>query len=232
MTDKAYAMTREALTATGHCGGSKPPIGVSLKSHSFTNHARARRQHRRAPACRPECRRAGEAWIGCLCQLRGSRQCPRGCFGFDVRHSFWLILRLKKKNNWTDRKHAPRIANAFTKVVTSFVSDIVLPTVSLLPFLNRNLDQKFAVLSQGPNYIPEEGYNTIKQARDDGALVLAYGYVDRRGKPSRISLRPTRDVEVSDIDAWIQAFSREFSQFPWCQPHFICDRSYIHVRLA
>lgn len=68
-----------------------------------------------------------------------------------------------------------RIANAFTKVVTSFVSDLVLPVVSLLPFLNRNMDQKFAVLSRGPHYVEEEGYNTLKQARDDGALVLAYG---------------------------------------------------------
>lgn len=68
------------------------------------------------------------------------------------------------------------IANAFTKVVTSFVSDLVLPIVSLLPFLNRNMDQKFAVLSKGPNYT-SEGYNTLHQAREDGALVLAYGYV-------------------------------------------------------
>lgn len=51
---------------------------------------------------------------------------------------------------------------------------MVLPVVSLLPFLNRNMDQKFAVLSRGPNYVAE-GYNTLKQARDDGALVLAYG---------------------------------------------------------
>ncbi|KAJ5312225.1 hypothetical protein PENANT_c011G09579 [Penicillium antarcticum] len=67
------------------------------------------------------------------------------------------------------------IANAFTKVVTSFVSDLVLPIVSLLPFLNRNMDQKFAVLSKGPNFSHEIGYNTLRQARDDGALVLAYG---------------------------------------------------------
>ncbi|EAW12262.1 MscL family protein [Aspergillus clavatus NRRL 1] len=67
------------------------------------------------------------------------------------------------------------IAQAFTKVVTSFVSDIILPIVSLLPFLNRNLDEKFAVLRRGPHYIKEKGYNTLEQARDDGALVLAYG---------------------------------------------------------
>lgn len=41
------------------------------------------------------------------------------------------------------------------------------------------MDQKFAVLSQGPHYVPEKGYNTVKQARDDGALVLAWGYDSR-----------------------------------------------------
>ena len=39
------------------------------------------------------------------------------------------------------------------------------------------MDQKFAVLSKGPNYDQQNGYNTLYQAREDGALVLAYGYV-------------------------------------------------------
>jgi large conductance mechanosensitive channel len=55
---------------------------------------------------------------------------------------------------------------------------MVLPIVSLLPFLNRNMDQKFAVLSKGPNFDQQNGYNTLLQAREDGALVLAYGCVD------------------------------------------------------
>ncbi|KAL3441639.1 large-conductance mechanosensitive channel [Aspergillus insuetus] len=67
------------------------------------------------------------------------------------------------------------IAQSFTGVVNSFVSDMILPIVSLLPFLNRNMDEKFAVLSKGPHYDEEVGYNTLGQARDDGALVLAYG---------------------------------------------------------
>ncbi|KAF4259257.1 hypothetical protein KXW98_002451 [Aspergillus fumigatus] len=67
------------------------------------------------------------------------------------------------------------IAQAFTKVVTSFVSDIILPIVALLPFLHRNMDEKFAVLRRGPHYVEEKGYNTLEQARNDGALVLAYG---------------------------------------------------------
>jgi large conductance mechanosensitive channel len=53
---------------------------------------------------------------------------------------------------------------------------MILPIVSLLPFLNRNMDEKFAVLSKGPHYDEEVGYNTLGQAREDGALVLAYGY--------------------------------------------------------
>jgi large conductance mechanosensitive channel len=54
---------------------------------------------------------------------------------------------------------------------------MILPIISLLPFLQRNLSEKFAVLKKGPHYAHESGYNTLKQAQDDGALVLAYGYV-------------------------------------------------------
>jgi len=61
--------------------------------------------------------------------------------------------------------------------VTSFVSDILLPPLSLLPFINRNMDEKFAILQPGPNYNRTNGigYNTLKQAADDGAVVMAYG---------------------------------------------------------
>lgn len=71
------------------------------------------------------------------------------------------------------------IAGSFTSVVTSFVSDILLPPLSLLPFINRNMDEKFAILRRGPKYNVTDGvgYNTLRQAADDGAVVLAYGYV-------------------------------------------------------
>lgn len=70
------------------------------------------------------------------------------------------------------------LASAFTSVVTSFVSDILLPPLSLLPFINRNMDQKFAVLRAGNNYhngTHGHGYNTLSQALADGAVVMAYG---------------------------------------------------------
>ncbi|KAJ5279610.1 hypothetical protein N7478_004982 [Penicillium angulare] len=95
--------------------------------------------------------------------------------GERVRHGLDAFLNFAARDNVLEVALGLIIANAFTKVVTSFVSDIALPVVSLLPFLNRNMDQKFAVLSQGPHYDTEKGYNTVKQARDDGALVLAWG---------------------------------------------------------
>lgn len=63
-------------------------------------------------------------------------------------------------------------------MVTSFVSDIVLPILSLLPFIDRNFDEKFAVLKKGPRYGDSgQGYTTIKLALEDGAVVMGYGYV-------------------------------------------------------
>lgn len=69
------------------------------------------------------------------------------------------------------------LAASFTAVANSLVSSIILPVISLLPFLSRNLDAKFAILQSGPNYNTtiSNGYNTPKQAVDDGAVVLAYG---------------------------------------------------------
>ncbi|EMD66599.1 hypothetical protein GGP41_008013 [Bipolaris sorokiniana] len=69
------------------------------------------------------------------------------------------------------------LAASFTACANALVSDIILPIISLLPFLSRNLDAKFAVLQHGPNYNTSisNGYNTPKQAIDDGAVVLAYG---------------------------------------------------------
>ncbi|KAH3967719.1 hypothetical protein HBI56_034580 [Parastagonospora nodorum] len=69
------------------------------------------------------------------------------------------------------------LAAAFTSCANSLVSDIILPLISLLPFLSRNLDEKFAILKHGPHYngTITNGYNTVKQALDDGAVVFAYG---------------------------------------------------------
>ncbi|KAK5998391.1 Anditomin synthesis protein L [Cladobotryum mycophilum] len=47
------------------------------------------------------------------------------------------------------------------------------PLSILLP-LNKNIEEKFAVLRPGPNF-NSTGYNTLKQAQQDGAVVMAYG---------------------------------------------------------
>ncbi|TGO55739.1 hypothetical protein BOTNAR_0238g00070 [Botryotinia narcissicola] len=99
------------------------------------------------------------------------------------------------------------IAQSFTALITSLVSSVLLPPLSILPFLNKNLEEKFAVLRPGPHYdgllhnhteigdgigegvegnatmavnkgmefLYGAGYNTLKQAIDDGAIVLAWG---------------------------------------------------------
>ncbi|KAF2792975.1 hypothetical protein K505DRAFT_217488, partial [Melanomma pulvis-pyrius CBS 109.77] len=69
------------------------------------------------------------------------------------------------------------LAASFTACANSLVTDIILPLVSLLPFLARNLDEKFATLKHGPNYngTISNGYNTKDQALADGAVVFAYG---------------------------------------------------------
>ncbi|KAK4218576.1 large conductance mechanosensitive channel protein [Rhypophila decipiens] len=66
------------------------------------------------------------------------------------------------------------LASMFTSVITSFVSDIILPPLSVLLPLNKNLDEKFAILRGGPH--APKGYNTVKAAQDDGAVVMAYGF--------------------------------------------------------
>lgn len=67
------------------------------------------------------------------------------------------------------------IADGFTAVTNSLVNDILLPPLSVLFPLNRNLNEKFAVLQAGPSYEETGGYTTLAQAIDDGAVVMAYG---------------------------------------------------------
>ncbi|KAL2148483.1 hypothetical protein VTH82DRAFT_2037 [Thermothelomyces myriococcoides] len=68
------------------------------------------------------------------------------------------------------------LASMFTTLVTSFVSDILLPPLSVLLPINKNLEEKFAVLKPGPHQPADGGYNTLQQAQDDGAVVMAYGF--------------------------------------------------------
>jgi large conductance mechanosensitive channel len=45
----------------------------------------------------------------------------------------------------------------------------------LLPFLGKNIQERFSVLRPGPNYDEWQGYNTIKQAQEDGAVIMSWG---------------------------------------------------------
>lgn len=85
------------------------------------------------------------------------------------------------------------IASMFTALITSLVSDILLPPISVLLPLNKNLEEKFAVLRAGPHRPEDSGYNTLKQAQDDGAVVMAYGWVFFRLYLAVIGVVLTRD---------------------------------------
>jgi large conductance mechanosensitive channel len=58
------------------------------------------------------------------------------------------------------------IGGAFSGVVTSLVSDIILPPISLISRSSTNLANYFIVLRHGET--PDAIYNTVKQAADDG----------------------------------------------------------------
>ncbi|KAJ7066518.1 ion channel [Mycena amicta] len=65
------------------------------------------------------------------------------------------------------------MAGGFSALVNSFVTDVMLPPISLLPFMGRNLPAKFSVLR--PGRTPHATYNTLAQAAADGAITLAWG---------------------------------------------------------
>src|SRR5271170_5906187 len=58
------------------------------------------------------------------------------------------------------------IGGAFTGVVTSLVSDIILPPISLVTDSSKNLVNYFIVLRPGET--PDAVYNTVQQAAEDG----------------------------------------------------------------
>lgn len=50
-----------------------------------------------------------------------------------------------------------------------------MPPISILLPLHKNMEEKFAILKTGQSYNKTVGYNTLHQAQDDGAVVMAYG---------------------------------------------------------
>lgn len=50
-----------------------------------------------------------------------------------------------------------------------------MPPISIILPLNKNIEEKFAVLRTGENYNTTTGYNTLAQAQSDGAVVMPYG---------------------------------------------------------
>lgn len=75
------------------------------------------------------------------------------------------------KGNVMDLAVAVIIGGAFGKIVTALVDDIIMPLIGLIGDGNKFTD-KFIVLKKAK---PEDVYASLKQARDAGANVFAYG---------------------------------------------------------
>ncbi|KAM3440274.1 hypothetical protein MY4824_002263 [Beauveria thailandica] len=67
------------------------------------------------------------------------------------------------------------VAAAFTDLVKTFVSAILMPPIAIIFPLNKNIEEKFAVLRRGDRSNSTAHYSTVQQALDDGAVVMAYG---------------------------------------------------------
>ena len=51
-----------------------------------------------------------------------------------------------------------------------------MPPLAVILPINKNIEEKFAILKPGEKYNTTAGYNTLQQALDDGAVIMAYGY--------------------------------------------------------
>lgn len=50
-----------------------------------------------------------------------------------------------------------------------------MPPIAIIFPLNKNIEEKFAVLRRGDKSNSTAEYNTLQQALDDGAVIMAYG---------------------------------------------------------
>ena len=90
-------------------------------------------------------------------------------------------IRLGARNLWSDfKKFIDKgnvmdlavgivIGNAFSEVVTSFVSDIFTPILGLV--VSSKLSETFVTIRKGPHF----PYNTRDEAKADGAITWNYG---------------------------------------------------------
>jgi len=153
-----------------HAFAPTPTLTISTPLKHY-NAASRRKYPANTPRCRTRNQEANSGCLGQFQQLRPTRQRARSSCRINVPRSY--------KNTYTSTVliQTTSLAASFTACANSLVSSIILPIISLLPFISRNLDSKFAILQSGPNYNVSisNGYNTPKQAIDDGAVVLAYG---------------------------------------------------------
>ncbi|EJT98414.1 ion channel [Dacryopinax primogenitus] len=90
-----------------------------------------------------------------------------------VRSAWRGFIEFAARDNVLEVAVGLMLGAAFTGVVSSLVSDIILPPLSLLPFMGKNLEEKFLVLKHG--HTSHMRYDTLTQAAEDGAVTMAWG---------------------------------------------------------
>src|SRR5271168_4534447 len=91
------------------------------------------------------------------------RVCP---YSFTVFRADAINVAFLGRDNVLEVALGLIIGAAFSNVVTSLVSDIILPPISLLSEASRLLESRFLILRHG--LTKHAIYNTIEQAADDG----------------------------------------------------------------
>jgi large conductance mechanosensitive channel len=96
--------------------------------------------------------------------------------GHETIRRFWQgFIDFAMQGNMLEFAFGLILANAFTDLIQEFVTDILMPPISFLMPVRRNMEEKFWVLHPGRHFNEDVGYNTLQQARADGAVVMAYG---------------------------------------------------------
>jgi len=89
-----------------------------------------------------------------------------------VRSAWQGFIDFAARDNVLEVAVGLMLGAAFTILIQSLISDVLLPPLSLLPFMGKNLEEKFVVLKHG---ISHARYETLKQAAEDGAVTMAWG---------------------------------------------------------
>ena len=79
------------------------------------------------------------------------------------------FIKFISRGNLLDIAVGMIVGGAFTNIVKSFVTDLFEPFLDIIT--SKSFQNNFYILKKGPN----APYNTLSEARKDGAVCISYG---------------------------------------------------------